>query len=318
MGAACTSPVPMSFFTLIAALLFDSARPLSWAGGMLGWFRRYADRLAHDMNAGKRVHGVVSWFAVVCPWVLAALVVFYLFHAVSPVLGWLWTVAVLYACIGFREVIQSLRDIFEALRAGDVDRARLLLAAWRGGPVPQYGEREIAKATIEVALVRVHREVFGVVFWFILLPGPAGALLYRLSAEIERYWGQRTDEEFGAFGAFSVRAFRFLDWLPVRLSAIGFAIAGNFEDAISAWRTQARSWIDPSQGIVLASGAGALGIRLGGPMPLEAGVDFRPELGDGEEPDTEYLQSALSLLWRTLIVWLVLLLLLTLARWAGG
>ena len=68
----------------------------------------------------------------------------------------------------------------------------------------------------------------------------------------------------------------------MRLSAVGFAIAGNFEDAISAWRTQARSWIDQGQGIVLASGAGALGVRLGGPLPLDVGVDFRPELGDGE------------------------------------
>jgi adenosylcobinamide-phosphate synthase len=308
----------MAFFTLIAALLVDSARPLPWAGGLLAWFRHYADRLAHDMNAGKRVHGMVSWFAVVCPWVLAVLVVFYLFHAVSPVLGWLWTVVVLYACIGFREVIQSLREVFEALQAGELDTARALLGAWSADPLPNYSEREIAKAAIEAALLRAHREVFGVIFWFILLPGPAGALLYRLSAEIERHWGRRTDEEFGAFGAFSVRAFRFLDWLPARLSAIGFAIAGNFEDAISAWRTQARSWADQGQGIVLASGAGALGVRLGGPMPLEAGVDFRPELGDGDEPDVDYLQSALSLLWRTLIVWLVLLLLLTLATWVGS
>jgi cobalamin biosynthesis protein CobD/CbiB len=308
----------MAFFTLIAALLVDSARPLPWAGVLLRGFHRYADRLAHDMNAGKRVHGVVSWFAVVCPWVLAALIVFYLLHMLSPVLGWMWTVAVLYGCIGFREVIQSLRDIFEALRAGDVDKARFLLAAWRNEALPQYGEREIAKAAIEAALLRAHREVFGVIFWFILLPGPAGALLYRLSAEIEHYWGRRTDEEFAAFGAFSARAFRFLDWLPVRFSAVGFAIAGNFEDAVAAWRTQARSWMDAGQGIVLASGAGALGVRLGGPMPLDVGVDFRPELGDGDEPDAEYLQSVLSLLWRTLIVWLVLLLMLTLARWAGG
>jgi adenosylcobinamide-phosphate synthase len=308
----------MSFFSLLTALLFDSARPLSWAGGLLGWFRRYADRLAHDMNAGKRVHGVVSWFAVVCPWVLAALVVFYVFHVISPVLGWIWTVAVLYACIGFREVIQSLRDIYEALRAGDIDKARFLLGAWRSEPLPLYGEREIAKAAIEAALVHAHREVFGVIFWFVLLPGPAGALLYRLSGEIERYWGRRTDEEFAAFGAFSAKAFHYLDWLPARLSAIGFAIAGNFEDAISAWRTQARSWIDQGQGIVLASGAGALDVRLGGPMPLDVGVDFRPDLGDGDEPDAEALQGALSLLWRTLILWLIVLLLLTLARWVGS
>jgi cobalamin biosynthesis protein CobD/CbiB len=308
----------MAFFTLLAALILESARPLPWAGAALASFRRYADRLAHDMNAGKRMHGTVSWFAAVCPWALAALIVFYLLNWVSPALGWVWTVAVLCGCIGFRDVLQGVREIFDALRAGDVDRARGLLARWRADVPTTYAERDIARAAIEIALVRAHREVFGVIFWFILLPGPAGALLYRLSAQIEQHWGRRGDEEFAAFGAFSRDAFRILDWIPVRLSAIGFAIAGNFEDAVSAWRTQARAWIDPAQGIVLASGAGALGVRLGGPTPLEAGVDFRPELGDGDEPDAGYLQSTLSLLWRTLIAWLVLLLLLTLARWVGG
>lgn len=308
----------MAFFTIIAALLIERARPLPWGNAVLAGFRRYLDRLAHDLNAGKVSHGTVGWFAAVCPWVLAALIVFYLLHYLSPVLGWIWTVAVLYACIAFRELVQALTNIFEALRAGDLERARELLLKWRGEPAAAYGEGEIAKAAIETALLRAHREVFGVIFWFILLPGPAGALLYRLAAEMDQRWGRRRDEEFRAFGRFSARAFRLLDWLPVRLSAMGFAIAGNFEDAIAAWRSHAQSWIDPAQGILLASGAGALGVRLGGPLPLESGVDFRPDLGEGATPDADYLQSALYLLWRTLIVWLVVLLLLTLARWVGA
>ena len=307
----------MAFFTILAALLIERARPLPWADTLLGALHRYSDRLALDLNAGRSTHGTVGWLAAVCPWVLAALIAYYLLRSLNPALGWVWTVLVLYACLGFREVVTVLRDIFDALRAGDLDRARELLAHWRGEPAAPYGEADIAKAALETALLRAHREVFGVIFWFVLLPGPAGALLYRLAAEMDRRWGQRRDAEFRAFGRFSARAFHALDWLPVRLSAVGFAIAGNFEDAVATWRSYAQTWLDATQGILLASGAGALGVRLGGPLPLEAGVDFRPDLGEGELPDADTLQSALYLLWRTLIVWLVLLLLLTLARWVG-
>ena len=307
----------MAFFTILAALLIERARPLPWADTLLGALHRYTDRLAHDLNAGRSTHGAVGWLAAVCPWVLAALVAYYLLRSLNPALGWLWTVLVLYACLGFREVVTALREIFDALRGGDLDRARELLARWRGEPAGPYAEADIAKAAVETALLRAHREVFGVIFWFVLLPGPAGALLYRLAAEMDRRWGQRRDAEFRAFGRFSARAFHALDWLPVRLSAVGFAIAGNFEDAVATWRSHAQAWLDATQGILLASGAGALGVRLGGPLPLEAGVDFRPDLGGGELPDADTLQSALYLLWRTLIVWLVLLLLVTLARWVG-
>jgi len=308
----------MSFFTILLALLIENARPLPWTSTLVGAYQRYTDRLAHDLNAGQRVHGVIGWCAAVLPWVLLVLLVFYGLHHVTPVLGWIWTLLVLYACLGFREAVQPLRDIFDAMHAGEPERARTLLAAWRGESTLEYGEAEIAKATIETALVRAHRQVFGIIFWFILLPGPSGALLYRLCEEMDRRWGMRQDEAFGPFGLFAARAFRVIDWLPVRLSAVGFAIAGNFEDSISAWRTQARSWINHSDGIVLASGAGALGVRLGGPLPALQGMRFRPDLGEGEPPDSDYLQHALSLLWRALIVWLVLLLLLTLASWVGA
>ncbi|HZR03840.1 MAG TPA: CobD/CbiB family protein [Burkholderiales bacterium] len=308
----------MAFFTLLAALMLESTWHAPRADQLIILFDRYADRLAHDLNAGKAVHGVVGWLAAVCPWVFLSLVVFYALDVVSPVLSWIWTVALLYASLGFRSVVHGVRTIFESLRAGQLDEARASLSRWSGGTdLSSYAEPEIAKTTIETALTRVHRQVFGVIFWFVVLPGPAGAVLYRLAEETERLWAHGREEESRAFGTFAAKAFHTLDWLPVRLSAIGFAVAGNFEDAISTWRMQAQSWIDRTQGIVLASGAGALGVRLGGPLPASNGIDFRPELGDGGIADADYLQSTLSLLWRALIVWLVLLLLLTLARWVG-
>ena len=71
-------------------------------------------------------------------------------------------------------------------------------------------------------------------------------------------------------------------------------------------------------GIILASGAGALGVTLGGPIPVLGGEpDFRPELGLGEPADPDLLTSAIGLGWRALVLWLLLMLLLTLANWAN-
>jgi adenosylcobinamide-phosphate synthase len=120
------------------------------------------------------------------------------------------------------------------------------------------------------------------------------------------------------FGQFARRAFQALDWLPARLTAITFAIVGDFEDAVYCWRTQAGQWPDRASGILLASGAGALGIRLGLPLPSDIGIDARPELGLGEDADVEHLQSATGLVWRALVLSLLLLALLTLASWVGS
>ncbi|MEN6587364.1 MAG: CobD/CbiB family protein, partial [Sulfuricella sp.] len=71
-------------------------------------------------------------------------------------------------------------------------------------------------------------------------------------------------------------------------------------------------------GIVLASGAGAMGVKLGDAIPGRDGIEPRPELGLGDDADADYLDSAVSMVWRALVLWLVLLLLLTLARWTGS
>ncbi|MBS3935011.1 MAG: cobalamin biosynthesis protein, partial [Sulfuritalea sp.] len=109
-----------------------------------------------------------------------------------------------------------------------------------------------------------------------------------------------------------------LDWLPARITAASFAIVGDFEDAVYCWRTQARQWSDSAAGILLASGAGALGIRLGMPLSDSLGIDVRPELGLGDDADVDHLQGAIGLVWRALVLCLLLLALLTVAGWAGA
>lgn len=307
----------MSFLCVLAALFLEQLRPLAHPSVLELLFMRYAGRLARDLNAGQAIHGTIAWFVAVLPWVVLALIAHYLFSALGLLFAWAWAVAVLYACIDFKPMLRDYSAIIDALHTGELERARDLVERWRGESAQQYSETDIARVAIEGALLRAHRDLIAVIAWFVVLPGPAGAVLYKLSALLADEWGRRRDEDFHAFGQFSSRVMSVLDWIPVRLTAIGFAIAGDLEDALQCWRVQPAAWSDPELGIVLASGAGALGVRLGGPLPRVGGADYRAPLGTGDEPDINYMHSAVGLVWRTLVIAMIVLLLVTLARWVG-
>jgi len=249
----------------------------------------------------------------VLPVVFGAWLVYAVAYRASPFFALLLNVAALYLTMGFRQRSHFFTDIHLALKEDDVDKARGILSAWRQVSCAGLDREAITRLAIEEALVSSHRYVFAVIFWFVLLPGPAGAILYRLSMFLHDRWSTKTSPELERFSHFARRAFAALDWLPVRFTAAAFAVVGDFEDAVYCWRTQAANWPDPALGIVLASGAGAIGVRLGMPILAGGAVLERPELGLGDPADTGHLDSTVGLVWRALVVWLLLLLLIALA-----
>ena len=300
----------MGLFSLVAVLLLEQIRPLPFQWAVQAPLSRLARFLEARFNAGERSHGVIAWLAGVGGLVLIAGGVYALLRAASPLLGWVWTVLALYLTLGFRQFSHYYSDIQLALRMDDLPHARALLAEWTGQVTDSLSPTEIARLAIEEALSASHRHVFGVITCFVLLPGPCGAILYRAAAFFADTWGQRSPTDVGHFGAFSRQAFAIIDWLPLRLTAAGFAIVGNFEDAIYCWRAQARK-ATSGIGIVLASGAGALGVRLSLPELDTDNLTGRAEMG--VEADVDAMQSAVGLVWRALVLWLLLLTLLGLA-----
>ena len=312
----------MSLFALIAALLLEQLRPLSSRKYLYRLLSSYISFFQLHFNAGQHKHGKIAWLLAVLPLLVCAVVTYWLLYQVHPIFAWAFNVLVLYLTMGFRQSSHYFTDIHLALRAGRLDEARGLLSRWRGIPSHELNAEEVARVTIEQALIASHRNVFGVIVWFVLfsvlgLGGAAGALLYRLGQFLRTHWGIEDRDEFGEFGGFARQAFYILEWLPIRLTAMTFAIVGDFEDTVYCWRAQAASWPDSEAGILLASGAGALGVRLGMPIP-QGGLPLdRPELGIGDEADVGFLQSTVGLVWRSVMFWLILLLLLTLASLLG-
>lgn len=313
----------MSLLSLVFALLIEQLRPLSLRKYLNAWLIAYADFFQRNFNAGQIKHGQIAWgLAVVLP-LLGTLIFYWILAAQHMFFAWAFCVLVLYLTMGFRQFSHYYTNIHKALRNNDLQRARDLLSVWRNEPCDELGTEEVVRLTIEEALLATHRNVFAVVVWFVIFMllglGPIGAILYRLARFLNTHWGLSAEPELRNFGNFAAQFYQWLEWLPVRMTAATFAIVGNFEDAIYCWRTQASGWPDAEGGIILASGAGALGVRLGMPVAQFDISAERPELGVGDDADVDFMQSAIGLVWRALVFWLILLLLLTLvgmASWA--
>lgn len=307
----------MTFFSLLAALLLEHFRPLGYPLPHYQAFDRYAHFLERQSNAGQYQHGVIAWLIAVMPILGAVTLVFFLLAAVNPLLAWGWSALVLYVTLGFKYFSKAASLVARALESDEPERAREALARWRALDASALNADDIARLAVERTLESAHRQMFGVIVCFVLLSpfGPAGAVLYRLASILGRKWGK--EDSLGQFGEFAVRAFYWINWIPVRLTAMSFAVVGDFEDAMYCWKSQAQDWPDSAEGIVLASGAGALGVRIGLPVNEANGWAHRPELGLGNRADAKYVDSAVSLAWRVLGLWLLMLLLLTLAKLTG-
>jgi adenosylcobinamide-phosphate synthase len=306
----------VTFLAFFCAMWLEHYRPLVRPLPPYQWYDRFIGLVERNVNAGEHKHGMLGWLFAVGPLALAA----WLLHALLGALGgglgsllaWAFSVAVLYLTLGFKYYSNHVGSIARALREDDLPRARATLAQWRDKPAEAWTAADIARLTVEKTFESAHRQMFAPVFWFVLLSGfgPVGPVLYRASSILAARWSSAE----GDFGAAARRMFDLLNWLPARLAAASFAIVGNFEDAMVCWRGQSGGWRDASEGAVLAAGCGALGVRL------ESGADgtsLRPELGVGDPPEADDLESAVSMIWRALILWLALGLMMAVSGWLG-
>lgn len=316
----------MSFFALLLALLIEQARPLGAGNAVHRTVLAWVNWVRHTVDAGQRPHGWLAWsVAVGVPTGLAAGVHLLLWRW-SGLLAFVWWVAILYVTLGFRQFSHHFTAIREALETGDEARARDELARWREVEVDQLPRQELLRHVIEHAMLQAHRHVFGVLVCFVVLAvlglGPAGAVLYRLAEYVARDWRVREDGVPGgappseAACAAARAAWSWVDALPARVTATGLAVVGNFEEAVASWRQDARHFPDRNDGIVLAATAGAINVRLGG-LPLSADLAAQgvaTPVTDGREPQLAHLTSVVGLVWRSVVLWLLLLALGMLAR----
>ena len=360
----------MSFFAILFALLVEQVRPLTFVNPVHEAVRQWARWGSRSLDAGRVPHGWLAWAVVVCGPALLVLCIHWL---LVGLLGWLglllafvFHALVLYVTLGFRQFSHHFTIIRDALDAGDEVAARAELAHWKQVDTADLPASEIVRHVIEYSVLAAHRHVFAVLGWYALLAafglGPAGAVLYRMAEFARRYFAPQgaadlaaRQSELDGLGGFlaspslfaaAQRAWYVIDYLPARVSSLGFAIVGNFEDAIDSWRNYAQRLsrsslgddLNENDGVILAATSGALNVRLGGEAlkevfnPLSSGA-FQTSSSDGtgervdtaagseqsagREPQFSHLRSVVGLVWRSVVLWMLLLALLTLAKLLG-
>lgn len=288
---------------MAAALLLDR---------LLGEPRRYhplvgfghaANLLEKTLNVGRKrlLRGLLAWMLLVLPLPLA---LYWLLAQLPAPAAAAVSVAVLYFTLGRQSLLEHTRPIGTALLAGDLPQARALASRIVSRDLQQADEAAVTRAAAESLLENGHDAVFGALFWFAVGGAPA-ALAFRLANTLDAMWGYR-NPRFERFGKVAARADDVLGYLPARLTALAYALAGHTRLALRCWRTQAPQWDSPNAGPVMAAGAGALAIRLGGAASYHGQLEMRPTLGDGATPAAADIDRAARLLDRALLLWLLL------------
>ncbi|MCC2975029.1 adenosylcobinamide-phosphate synthase CbiB [Massilia sp. IC2-476] len=291
--------LPELAILLVAGVVLDLllGEPRRWHP--LVGFGRLASAIEHRLNRGalRFPRGLLAWMMAVLPLTLLA------WLAAAHAGLWLHAL-LLYACIGLRSLRDHTMPIVEALRAGDLATARTRTSWIVSRDTHDAQEADLAKAGAESLLENGNDAVFGTLFWF-LVAGGAGAVLFRLANTLDAMWGYR-NERFNLFGRAAARIDDVLNYVPARLTALSYVLlAGSGRArAWQCWRTQAPAWSSLNAGPVMASGAGALGVSLGGAAVYDGQLEQRPPLGAGPEAVAADIVRAWRLVWHTTLLWL--------------
>jgi adenosylcobinamide-phosphate synthase len=90
---------------------------------------------------------------------------------------------------------------------------------------------------------------------------------------------------------------------------------GSFEEAMDGWRYHAENFPNDNDGVILAATAGAINVQLGG-VALHADLPGSTST-PGRPPELSHFAQVVGLVWRTVVMWLVLVALLSLANLLG-
>lgn len=267
-------------------------------------FGAIAQRLEKNLNGNdaNKLTGVFAWAVAVLPVTGFA----YILQQLVSESSWLMVLigaVILYLSVGWQSLLSHAMDVAYPLSQGNLDEAREAVARIVSRDVETMDEQAVATATTESVLENGADAIFSALFWFVLL-GIPGVVFYRLCNTLDAMWGYK-NERYKEFGWMAARADDVLNFIPARLTALSYLLMGNKEKAWLAWREQGANWKSPNAGPVMAAGAGAIDVKLGGSAVYGGCEQVRPILGlESSNPaSADSIVLACQLLNRALLLW---------------
>lgn len=277
--------------------------PLVGFGNVANWLESKLNKAANKSPFLSRLAGLIGWALLVLPLVILLFCVMQ--EGLSNETEFVVGIVCLTFAIGTKSLTQHAKAVADAIRNSDIVLARKKIAMIVSRDTSNSDEDAINTATIESVLENGSDAIFAAIFWFVVLGAP-GVVLYRLANTLDAMWGYRT-ERFNSFGWAAARIDDILNWLPARLTALSYALAGNVRSALSCWKSQARNWHGINPGVVMATGAGALNIKLGGTARYHGAMVERAELGCDNAPQVTDIDRSIDLVYKSIFIWLLVI-----------
>ncbi len=287
----------MKLIALIVALILERLATHLFHLRSLRWLDRCIDPLVGFASRHRQIPAVISALIILGLLLLPLILVWLLIDdALLGIPFVVLSVVVLFFSLGPEDIFEEVSAWCRAVSAGDEEsEANLSKAILECDPRPN-------SRISDAIFVQGNNRIFAVVFWFIVA-GPIGAAIVRIADLIRRRTlfqqarrGKEVDEQPEMVDA-TEAVHAFLAWIPARLSALSYILAGSFDSGWAAWRSHADT-SDPQE---IGERTDQLLARVGC-----ASLSFvAPDEADADEARVAEAQSASRLLMRALLFWAV-------------
>lgn len=301
---------------LLCALLLDyffaepqKYHPLSGFANLAeGLEQKLNDLHVEHSSEQKRAKGLVAVLVCLLPaWWLSDFII------TDNIFGLMFEIIIVYFALGLRNLKEQCNKIVETLRNEQEQQAQTNLAVLIKRDTEQMDAHSISRITTEYVLHKGNDDVLAALFWFIVAGAP-GVVVYRLTRTLDGMWGGK-DERFKDFGFVVAKLDALLNYVPARLTAFTYALMGNWKNATKCSSSQGAIWESSNSGVVMAAGAGALDVQLGGDVQYHEEYQERPELGCGTKADHESITQACQLVNRSTVLWISFVAIISLVNW---
>lgn len=197
---------------------------------------------------------------------------------------------VLYFAIAPRSLVEHIDRVYKPLVDGDLPKARTALSMVVSRDTRTLSETDTARAAIESLTENENDGVIAPLAWFLCF-GLLGVVVFKTANTLDSMWGYRS-KRYNYFGRFAARMDDVMGYVPARLTAFIFTYRkGLFIKAMA----QGKTWYSPNAGPVMAAGALALNVSLGGGACYNGEYKNRPVLGSEKHPTVNDLGLAIGM-----------------------
>lgn len=327
----------MSLLVILISLVLEKSLPAINRLRSLAWFEHYQHWIQNQLASRKTWQGIPSLLLIVLLPTIGIAIIQYLLDDLLTLLSFVFSIIVLTYCLGPKDEHRRVNDYLDAIEddnRSDTDSIQNDLSEiLQAGGVTRNDTDEATRINklIESVLIITHDRMLAVLFWFVVL-GPMGAVLCRLTLALLQNLAQNktqqttesdADEEPTTnneeFNAAVQRLHHLLGWIPSHLTALSYAVMGSFVHGLRAWQKIEEGTIEQTDEAIEAIKTTdneitatptnhKLLLRIG-----RASLQF-----DSKPPeDNTAVRETLGMCGRSLVAWITILAIMTLAGWAS-